>query len=92
MRFSIKDLVRDVEEYKVVRDHYNDVLKKSKEKKNKLYFWKDSVSEEDVKLAFVDYVKCMQGLEKKYNRNYYDILRKQALQEPSAPPYDDIIM
>ena len=91
MRFSIKDLVRDVEEYKILRNRYNDLLLKSKEKSNFFKFWEKKVSDKEVSIAFDDYVKCMQNLEKKYNRNYHNILRKQIV-KPSAPPYDAVIM
>ena len=94
MRFSIKDLVRDVEEYRILRDRYNKLLKKSRENPSFFKFWEERVSEREVQLAFDDYVSCMQHLERKYNPNYHNNLRRKiaANIQPSAPPYDAVIM
>jgi len=94
MRFSIKDLVRDVENYKIMRDRYNDLLIESKKPQSFFRFWEKRVTQLEVKNAFDDYVKCMQSLEKKYNKNYHNLLHKQAFCniKPSAPPYDAMMV
>jgi len=94
MRFSIKDLVRDVENYKIMRDRYNDLLIESKKPPSFIRFWEKRVTKLEVKNAFEDYMKSMQRLERKYNKNYHNLLEKQAIYniKPSAPPYDEMIV
>jgi len=94
MRFSIKDLVRDVENYKILRDRYNDLLIESKKPPSFFRFWEKRVTPLEVRNAFEDYVKSMQYLEKKYNHNYHNNLRRYVTNkiQPTAPPYDELMM
>jgi hypothetical protein len=94
MRFSIIDLVKDVEDYKIQRDRYYKLLKKSREPPSFFRFWEERISEREVNLAFENYVRSMQRLERKYNPNFNNNLRRKiaATLQPSAPLYEEVVM
>lgn len=79
MRFSIKDLLKDVEDYKIKRERYEKLLLQSKKKIHPLKFWEEPVDNIEIKIAYEEYITSMQKLESKYNPYYYNNLRKQIL-------------
>jgi hypothetical protein len=89
MRFSIKDLVKDVEDFQNKKFLYNELLLKSQKKVPFYKFWEDKVSQFQVDEAFRQYISAMQKLEQKYNPHFYKrLLRPQV--PPSAPPYSEL--
>ena len=91
MRFSIIDLINDVENYKKKREEYNIILE-NYQNRSSFKFWQKNITEEEVKFAFEKYIDAMQVLEKKYNPHYHNNLQKKIVLDiqPSAPNIDEL--
>ena len=71
MRFSIKEMVLDVEDFQNKKYYYQKLLFKSQKDIPFYKFWENKVYQWEIDEAFRSYVNAMQKLERKYTNLFF---------------------